>query len=404
MENKIGREDARKLASLYKSQLGEIMEEWAEHTEDMVNGGYITDYGADWKLISLRKNIWAQARQTYMFAAYYECLDQDDRWLSLAKRGRDFLTAHAYAGNGRWNYEVSGDGSTVVEGTTTIFTDLFALIALAQYAAVSGDRSDEELIRETFDHAKQNVMDPKFRDIKPHVWKEEIDRHSPYMIAIHSSMIAEKVLGKETTGPFIEFCVNKLLHFFGENESGFLLESLRRDRTLWDTAEGRLVNPGHIFEGMWFCIDYARSCGDKKTIREALDIIKKTAGRAIDPKYGGVIHRFDCSGKPGKEALKTDTGELKADNKVDWVNCESLYAFALDAVLTEDEASVERFWQQHLFCQKYFRPTEGGDWYPVLERDGKPIRRNKGGMHRVAFHVPRALMNLCLLFEAECSR
>lgn len=65
----IKREEARQLSAMYKSQLSDIMEEWAEHTVNP-DGGYITDFGEDWELVSRRRNIWAQARQTYMFAAY----------------------------------------------------------------------------------------------------------------------------------------------------------------------------------------------------------------------------------------------------------------------------------------------------------------------------------------------
>lgn len=399
MNTGIIKEEARDLAAMYKSQLSDIMSEWADHTEDQVNGGFITDFGEDWELVSRRKNIWAQARQTYMFAAYYEYSDHEADWLELAKGGRDFLVRHAYAGDGRWYYEVSEDGNEVKEGTTTIFTDLFALIALAQYASASGDRTDIQLIRETFDGVRKNIMNPDFRDIKPHVWREGIERHSPYMIAVHSSMVAEKVLGEAVTRPFIDFCIGRLLNFFGKNESGFLLESLKEDGTVWDTPEGRIVNPGHIFEGMWFCIDYARDKSDETVMRRALEIIQDTAEAAVDREHGGVIHRFDCYGKSSGESLWTDTGALMADDKVDWVNCESLYAFALAAVFGKDEAAPERFRQLHQFCQMHFKPEKGGDWYPVLNREGTPLRRNKGGKHRVAFHVPRALMNLSLLFE-----
>ena len=66
----ITKEEARQLSALYKSQLSAIMEEWAEHSA-APSGGYSTDFGENWKLVSRRRNIWAQARQTYMFAATY---------------------------------------------------------------------------------------------------------------------------------------------------------------------------------------------------------------------------------------------------------------------------------------------------------------------------------------------
>lgn len=391
-------EEAGLLAKLYRKQLQEIMEEWSEHTIDEEEGGYLTDFGEDWRLVSRRKFIWAQARQTYQFAAYSENSGDPQRWLALARRGRSFLMKHAYAGEGRWYYEVSQDGREVREGTTTIFTDLFALAALSQYAAASKDLADLSVIRETFEAVRRNVPDKGFRDIRPHVFKEGVRRHSVFMIAIHSAMMAERVLGKEVTRPFIRECMNRLLFFFGENKSGYLLESLLEDGGVWDSQEGRIVNPGHIFEGMWFCIDYARSRNKEAVIERGVEVIEHTARVAVDQEYGGVIYRFDCFGKE-ENAFAADTGELRADDKVDWVNCESLYAFLLAAVWRGDEGSAKRFYRQHQFCQEHFRPREGGDWYPVLKRDGTPIRKNKGGRHRAAFHVPRALMNVSLLLD-----
>ena len=42
METGIKSEEARELAAMYRSQLSDIMEEWAKHTVDPT-GGYITD-------------------------------------------------------------------------------------------------------------------------------------------------------------------------------------------------------------------------------------------------------------------------------------------------------------------------------------------------------------------------
>ena len=63
----ITKEEARQLSALYKSQLSEIMEEWAEHSADP-SGGYLTDFGENWKLVSRRRNIWAQARTNFLLA------------------------------------------------------------------------------------------------------------------------------------------------------------------------------------------------------------------------------------------------------------------------------------------------------------------------------------------------
>lgn len=386
-------------AALYKNQLFTIMEDWAQHTLDTENGGYLTNFDEYWNLTRSTKNVWAQARQSYMFSAFYICMDANPRWLHIAKAGRDFLVNHAYAGNGRWNHELDGTGTIVLEGTTTVFSDLFCLSALSQYAVASKDMQDLPLIRETFESIRCNILNPNFRDIAPHSWQAGIQRHSPYMIAINACKVAGQVLGEETVRPFIDVCINKLLYFFSQNSSGYLLESLCENGQILDTCEGRIVNPGHIFEGMWFCMDDLYSRHDFVRLQRALEIVDTTCTRAFDPQYGGILHRFDCFNKQTITELPTDTGILLPDSKVDWVHCEALYCFALSAACSGSKDAWDRFWELHNYCQSHFVPPDSGDWYPLLAADGTILRKNKGGKHRVAFHVPRALMNLTILFS-----
>lgn len=380
------------LAKLYERQCLEVMEEWADQTIDEKNGGFLTDYGENFKLHSRGKNIWAQARQTYMFAACGRW-SHNPKWVSIAKTGREFLVKHAYAGGGRWNYELSEDGKNVLGGTCSVFTDLFVLSALAEYAAAADSKEDLKLITSTFSEIKKNLQDPCFKDLFPHTWVKGIRRFSPYMIAVNAVGIAEPVLGEEAR-VFVDQCMDIMSTLFFEKECGYLLESIREDGSLWDTPEGRSVKPGHIMEGMWFCADQLIRQGREDEMGRILAMIDHVAENAWDREWGGILFRLDCSGRP---PLETE-GEFHSFDKIDWVNCESLYAAALAAVYGGEEGQWMRFQSLHTYCQNYFRPDQGGDWYPALNRQGLPIKKNKGGKHRVAFHVPRALMNLSVLF------
>ena len=389
-------EEAKRLSGQYRDQLLEIMEEWADHTLDLENGGFDVDFERDWTLRSHEKNIWAQARQTYMFAAVYQQADRNEKWLRVAEAGRDFLTKYAYAGGGRWNYRLSDDGKQVEQGTCSIFTDMFVLMALSQYAEASGDRRDLSLIEDTFHSIKNHIPDPEFRDLLPHIWRRGICWHSPYMIAINAVSVAGRILGRDKVKPFLSQCIEKVLYFFGENESGFLLESLKEDGKIWDTPEGRIVNPGHIFEGMAFCIDEFLRDGELgEDLARAVKMIRETAAISLDREFGGIFGAFDYK-TPGRLQDVRD----EETNKIDWVNCEALYASALAAVLGEDEKAEEDYRELHDYCERFFRPESGGDWSPLLGRSGNIIREDRGGKHRAAFHVPRALLRLSLLFAA----
>ena len=43
-------EEAKRLSGQYRDQMLEIMEEWADHTLDLENGGFDVDFERDWTL------------------------------------------------------------------------------------------------------------------------------------------------------------------------------------------------------------------------------------------------------------------------------------------------------------------------------------------------------------------
>lgn len=116
--------------------LNAVLSFWYEHTRDTVNGGYTTALDRVGKpLKSEREKMWMQARQIWMFSRIYMDIEHDEKWLNLAEHGCVFLlSSAAYAGNGRWNYLLSEDGTQVLKGSISIFTDAFVLMALCAYA------------------------------------------------------------------------------------------------------------------------------------------------------------------------------------------------------------------------------------------------------------------------------
>ena len=135
--------------------LNDILSFWKERTADYEYGGYITSFDREGNCTGKEKNIWLQARQVWMFATIYSRVEKDPVWLELAKRGRDYLVSHACAGNGRWYYLLDENG-TVQQGTISLYTDMFVLMALSAYAEASGLMEDKIVIQETFDSLYQN--------------------------------------------------------------------------------------------------------------------------------------------------------------------------------------------------------------------------------------------------------
>ena len=246
-------------SSCLRHLLEDVMPFWEKRTQDRQYGGYITCFDRIGRVTDTDKYIWFQARQVWMFSALYNKVEKRERWLELAKHGRDFLVKHAYASNGRWFYQTDRKGN-VKKKTISIFTDHFVLAALCEYSIAAGNDEDISLIQRTYDTVEQNVRDPNFQDIYHGTWDPRYKRHGMYMITLNTSPIVGEVLGEERTRSLIDHCLEQVLYVFSKDDRRLLFESVGLDgKVVDDDDEGRVINPGHALESMWFCIEEGKS-------------------------------------------------------------------------------------------------------------------------------------------------
>ena len=89
-----------------------------------------------------------------------------------------------------------------------------------------------------------------------------------------------------------------------------------------DTFDGRLINPGHGLEGMWFLMEGALMRSDTALAPRAVDY--DPAGFWISRgtgEYGGIYAFMDARGKPPQQ--------LEWDQKMWWVHLETLVALLM---------------------------------------------------------------------------
>ena len=102
-------------------------------------------------------------------------------------------------------------------------------------------------------------------------------------------------------------CVDEIFRYHVKPELKCVLENVAQDGAarLYYT-EGRIVNPGHDIEGVWFLLEHAKRTGD----REAGQRRHRSSDWAIeagwDKEYGGpaLLHRL--SGQAAPEAYEHD--------------------------------------------------------------------------------------------------
>jgi len=387
------------LCTFYRKHLLEdVMPFWETRTKDIEYGGYFTCFDREGNLTDTDKYIWFQGRQLWMFSALYNQIENDEKWLDFARHGRDFLVNYGYAGKGRWNYQLDRRGN-VKEGTISIFSDLFVISGLAEYAIASGSDQDMELINEVFDKIERNVYNLNFKDIYHNIWDPRYKRHGLYMINLIVAPIVGLVLGRDRTKPLIDHCLEEILYVFAKDEHEALFETVGRDGSYIDDNQGRLIYPGHTMESCWACIEEGHRRNDRSIIDRALTISDWGYIHGFDQEYGGIFSYVDLASKEPKPTDWNKETGMSWNDKNFWVNAEALYLTALVSIERDSIDHFDHFFHQHNWCQENFFDPEYGEWYAELYRDGSIKLADKGTIWKAAYHVPRAIMLTYKAFE-----
>lgn len=380
----------------YDAELDRVVRFWLDRCLDPQHGGYRTQISRRGNLFGEDKNIWVQGRQCWTFAALYNHVDQRDDWLDAARLGRDFLVRHAHAGQGRWHYLLSRRGD-VLDATPSLGSDVNAMMALAEFAVASGRDDDHALIAATYDQFERRFGPPAVDQW--HHFSLDPDRLwlAPFMLVVGMAPVLRPVLGADRIDPLARTALHTITRTFAKPAQQRVFEVLHLGGSPVDTPLGRRLNPGHTLEACWFCLEEAVHARDDQTIARCAEMTRWAFDLGHDPEHGGIFAFVDrdCGRPIGSETMNP-WGD-RWDDKLWWVQSESLYALALAASLTDAPDLCDRFDQLTGFVQRHQIDHEHGEWYESLHRDGEPRSALKGSWIKCMFHVTRNLYKMRLL-------
>ena len=381
-----------KVRDYYKKHLfDDVLHFWEKRVTDNIAGGYFTCFNRKGTLTNADKFIWMQGRNLWMFSAIHNSISKDQKWIKLAEHGRQYLIEKAYAGNGRWHYHLNQKGE-IIKGPISIFSDLFVVGGLSEYAVASGSDADRNLIKVTFDAIEKNTYDLDFKDIYHNTWDPRFMRHGIYMINVITLPIIAQVLGSQQVKSLMDFCLQKILYVFAKDDHQALFEAVGRKGEFIDEPEGRVIYPGHLMESCWACIEEGLRRNDTEIVKRGVEIARWGYQWGFDQEFGGIVSYRD---EKYDEPMQLDWNKavgMQWHDKNFWVNAEALYLTGLVATTTDNDEWFDRFVKQHDWCRNFLFDPEFGEWYSELYRDGRIKNSDKGSEWKAAYHVPRALL------------
>ncbi|MFH7026282.1 MAG: AGE family epimerase/isomerase [Heteroscytonema crispum UTEX LB 1556] len=387
----------KKLAELYKNALlNDVLPFWEKHSIDWELGGYFTCLNREGKVYDTDKFIWLQNRQVWTFSMLCNQLEKTvpekrEEWLKVAENGANFLAQHGRDADGNWYFALNREGKPLVQ-PYNIFSDCFAAMAFSQYALASGEEWAKDVAMQAYNNVLRRKDNPKGSYTKTYPGTRPMKSLAVPMILANLTLEMEWLLTGETLENVLDATVREVMNDFLDKERGLMYESVSPDGSHVDCFEGRLINPGHGIEAMWFIMDIARRRNDIKTINQAVDVVLNILNFAWDNQYGGLYYFMDADGHPPQQ--------LEWDQKLWWVHLESLVALAMGLSLTGRQACGEWYKKMHDYSWSHFADAECGEWFGYLNRRGEVLLNLKGGKWKGCFHVPRALYLCWQQFEA----
>jgi N-acylglucosamine 2-epimerase len=380
----------KEYARLYKDALlKDVIPFWEKYSMDYQNGGYYSCLDRNGNVYDRDKFIWIQGREAWTFSMLYNKVQPQTRWLEMSKLGVDFLIKNGSDENGNFYFSVEDQGTPLIV-PYNIFSDCFASMAFSQYAKASGDQETLQIAKNTYQNIVRRKNNPKGVYNKSAGSRRLKDFALP-MILSNMVIELEHVLDPQEVERTLEQSVQEVMEVFLDADSGLIYEYVTPEGKHLDCFEGRLINPGHGIEAMWFMFDIAERKNDQQLILRATQTILNILEYGWDKTYGGLFYFMDIEGKPPQQ--------LEWDQKLWWVHIEALVALAKAYKHTGNPTVWQWYEKIHEYSWSHFPDPEFGEWFGYLNRRGEPLLTLKGGKWKGCFHLPRALYQCWQTFE-----
>lgn len=384
--------DFKLLAEQYKNELfNHVIPFWLEKSQDLEYGGYLTCLERDGKVFDSDKYIWLQGRQVWLFSMLCNQVEKKQEWLDCATQGGEFLKKYGHDGYYNWYFSLDRKGNPLIE-PYNIFSYTFATMAFGQLSLATGNSEYADIAKNTFDIILSKVENPKGKWNKLYPGTRELKNFALPMILCNLALEIEHLLDEDYLKQTIETCIKEVMDVFYRPElGGIIIENVTTDGQLSNTFDGRLVNPGHSIEAMWFIMDLGKRLNRPELIEKAKDITLTMVRYGWDEQYGGIFYF--------KDRLDYPPQQLEWDQKLWWVHIETLISLLKGYQLTGSQECLEWFGKVHDYVWTHFKDPDYPEWFGYLDRRGEVLLPLKGGKWKGCFHVPRGLYQCWRVLE-----
>ena len=377
---------------------------WLRNGMDREHGGVYTCLDRYGRVYSTDKSVWMQGRCGWIFAYLCHVYGAKKEWLEASKSCLDFMEKYCINpdANGRMYFTVTADGKPLRQ-RRYYFSEAFYAIANAEYYGVTGEKECLERAKKAYNiywDLWHGAKDPTGLGPKTEPQTRSGRAFGLPMIYLNVTSVMLRVdpENKALYEERAQGCVDDIFKYHVHPELHCVLENVGvNGEANLDYTDGRIVNPGHDIEGVWFLLEHAKRTGNKELVAKAEEIFNWAIKAGWDEEYQGLLYFVDCLGNP-PEAYEHDM-------KLWWPHDEILISSLMLYRDTGKEEYLDWYFRTMDYCKEHFSDSDGGEWYGYLRRDGKPTEPStKGSTFKGPFHLPRMLIMTDMMLKELLER
>jgi N-acylglucosamine 2-epimerase len=372
------------LLTLYRSELlDRTIPFWLKYGIDWKYGGICTCIADDGTVLSGDKYVWSQLRALWTFSALYNKIERRQDYLDAATHIFNFIKRTGRNAKGEWYFCLDQNGTPRFDGATSIYCDGFAIYGFTEYARATGDQEAIDLARDVYAQVLPRLAKPGSYQTHPLPIPAGAKAHGISMIFASAFGELGACLNDRSIIDEALAHANQVMDVFRRPEYMRVFEFVNLDNSLMERLPGRVVNPGHGIESMWFMIHIFQREGDAARIRQAIETIQWHLELGWDNECGGLFLARDAAGS---------FWEKTWDTKIWWTHTEALYALLLAYSISKEQWCLDWFERVHDYAFSHFPVPEYGEWTQNLDRRGNKITTTVALPVKDPFHLSRALI------------
>jgi N-acylglucosamine 2-epimerase len=369
---------------LYRAELLErTIPFWLKYGVDWQHGGICTCISDEGQVQSGDKYVWSQLRAIWTFSALYNKIERKPEYLDAAAHIFNFITRCGRNDQGEWYFCLAQNGRPLFDGATSIYCDGFAIYGFTEFARATGNTQAIDLARETYANVLPRLAQPGSYQTHPLPIPAGTKAHGISMIfASAFGELGDYLNDRTITAAALDHA-HQVMDVFRSPTDRRLYEFVNLDNSRRDSPPGRVVNPGHAIESMWFMLHLFQRTGDHERMRQAIETIRWHFDLGWDDEYGGLVLARDAEGS---------FWENKWDMKIWWPHTEALYALLLAYSISKEQWCLDDFQRVHDYAFSHFPVPEYGEWVQNLDRQGRSLNTLVALPVKDPFHLARALI------------